>query len=891
MIAAVILLSSAQIAAQVFSPGPLSSAHKQLDGLTSCTKCHEEGGKHSNPKCLACHKEIASRIDQGVGYHARNKNELCAECHKEHKGGTGDSLIHWSMRSFNHALTGWPLHGAHQKNDCRDCHEARRILDGAVKKLLTEKKRTRTFLGLSSACTKCHFDEHRGQEGNECTRCHGNDDWKPTRFVHKPPLADFRLKGRHNSVACAKCHEDATDESTRMDAFPKPRARTYMQMQLKGIGQNSCLACHDDVHHGEFGKNCVKCHSESGWKVIKQTAHDTGFHDKTKFPLRGEHTSVACKSCHGPFPGQRAVFKGLKHETCGACHADAHEGQVKADCEKCHSVTGFTPVLFDVKMHDDTRFALAGSHRAVACNLCHKSDRGLLRKVPSSVRRELSRHGRPLLVSDVKLALPDATGKCEACHRDPHGGQFSGDKGKACDQCHQASSFDKIVFNHDDSRFPLTGKHKAVECGACHYPAADAKGHMRGIVMYKPVDTACASCHADQHVGQLAKDGVTACEQCHSTKGFKPAKFDHDKQSSFPLEGKHKTARCAACHEVIDTGTLKTARYKPLPTACASCHQDEHKGGFNDFAPAPGPSRAPAPAEAAATTKAPAPKDAKAAPPVHGATTTTAATETATTTVAGPEDALAHLALDATGKNAVGCDACHAPKGWSPARFAHDRTPFPLVGKHRGVGCVDCHGGDTSRPIPTSCAGCHQDPHAQEFGLMCRSCHTEDGFNAPNFTVDAHRRTNFPLVGRHAALPCEECHIEKRERTFSRAALACVACHAKDAARASLVTVDHARAPFTADCRTCHQPVAFTPAAFLQHEACFPILRGVHAPVSCNECHSGLRGAASTGSCAGVPVRCAECHAHNADIEAKNHKDVQGYEHKSEKCAQCHRSP
>ena len=80
-----VIIVAAFLAAQVFSPGPLSSAHKQLDGLTSCTKCHEEGGKHSNARCIECHKEIGRRIDEGVGYHARNKNQLCAECHKEGK--------------------------------------------------------------------------------------------------------------------------------------------------------------------------------------------------------------------------------------------------------------------------------------------------------------------------------------------------------------------------------------------------------------------------------------------------------------------------------------------------------------------------------------------------------------------------------------------------------------------------------------------------------------------------------------------------------------------------------------------------------------------------------------------------------------------------------------
>lgn len=254
--------------------------------------------------------------------------------------------------------------------------------------------------------------------------------------------------------------------------------------------------------------------------------------------------------------------------------------------------------------------------------------------------------------------------------------------------------------------------------------------------------------------------------------------------------------------------------------------------------------------------------------------------------VTAPAPGLPHAAPKETR-----CEACHTPKAWFPARFAHERTDFPLLGRHNGVACGDCHGSDYERPIPTSCAGCHEDPHAQEFGLMCRSCHSEDSFAAPNFLVDSHRRTSFPLTGRHAVLPCDECHVEKRERTFTRAALDCAACHARDAARASLVTVDHTQPPFAGgSCRGCHEPVSFTPARLAPHDACFPISRGVHAPVSCSECHAGLRGARLSGSCSGVPVRCAECHEHRAEVEDRHHDDVDGYEHKSAKCAACHRT-
>ena len=54
---------------------------------------------------------------------------------------------------------------------------------------------------------------------------------------------------------------------------------------------------------------------------------------------------------------------------------------------------------------------------------------------------------------------------CSDCHRqDPHRGQF----GKDCQSCHVVDGFEKVSFNHDHTRFPLTGKHAAVSCQKCH---------------------------------------------------------------------------------------------------------------------------------------------------------------------------------------------------------------------------------------------------------------------------------------------------------------------------------------------------------------------------------------------------------------------------------------
>ena len=861
VLAVVLAASGAQ--AQIFSPGVLSKGHAQLEGLGSCTKCHVEGSQHDNRTCLECHKEIGRRMDAERGFHRTVQARKCAECHREHRG-LNAKLIDWtpSREAFNHRLTGWPLEGAHKKPTCKTCHEARRIKDEDARVLLVDKGRE-TFLGLSTECVRCHFDEHRGQEGNECQRCHNQEGFRRApKFNHNDRSSKFPLVGKHATVQCRSCHEPLVDTTTPAGAWPAPVDVVYMQ--LKDIPHASCIACHDDAHRGKFGKDCLRCHTPVGWQTIKEGAQDTGFHDKHAFPLRGAHQSVSCRSCHGPFPGQAAKFKGTKFARCADCHADAHVGQLRPEegalrCESCHEVTGFLPVLFDVKLHESTRFPLEGAHRSVACNLCHKADAKVRERIPAAIKREIERRNRPLLVSAARLAMPDVVadalgdGKpagpsdCNGCHADVHAGQFAKPAGtapeprvekKACAACHATSSFAELTFKHDDSRFPLTGKHKGVACAACH-TAARGKGAQP--VAYRPLDLACASCHADEHVGQLARARGTDCSGCHVTTGFLPVKFDHDKQSVFPLDGRHQQVKCAACHRVVEVNGDKIARYKPVPTACTTCHDDEHKHAFDDFNPM----------------------------------------------VTAPS---ARRSRAATAKQETRCEGCHTPTAWTPSKFAHERTGFVLTGRHATNRCVTCHGNDTKRSLPATCAACHQDPHAQEFGLMCNSCHTTDSFGGPAFPVDAHRRSNFPLSGRHAGLPCDGCHVERRERTFTRAALDCISCHRNDAARASLTTIDHARAPIAgASCLACHVPAAFAPARFPQHEVCFPLARGSHAPVRCTECHTGLGGRTFNGSCVGVPVLCATCHVHAAEVENPRHSNVPGYEFKSEKCAGCHR--
>lgn len=83
-----------------------------------------------------------------------------------------------------------------------------------------------------------------------------------------------------------------------------------------------CVACHDDVHRGQFGKRelvrCEKCHQATHWPEL------TFVHNRdSAFKLEGAHAKVPCEKCHltKKMKDQAivVVYKPVAKE-CAACH-------------------------------------------------------------------------------------------------------------------------------------------------------------------------------------------------------------------------------------------------------------------------------------------------------------------------------------------------------------------------------------------------------------------------------------------------------------------------------------------------------------------------------------------------------------------------------------------
>src|SRR6201993_1581399 len=64
--------------------------------------------------------------------------------------------------------------------------------------------------------------------------------------------------------------------------------------------------------HGKLEVACQNCHTAAAWKPIRAIPEFD--HNKTRYPLRGMHRSVACVQCH-----TKLVFTNLGMR-CSDCH-------------------------------------------------------------------------------------------------------------------------------------------------------------------------------------------------------------------------------------------------------------------------------------------------------------------------------------------------------------------------------------------------------------------------------------------------------------------------------------------------------------------------------------------------------------------------------------------
>lgn len=284
--------------------------------------------------------------------------------------------------------------------------------------------------------------------------------------------------------------------------------------------------------------DCAVCHTTDNWNKIKTGEFN---HNKTNFPLVGQHKMVGCKKCHPTLE-----FSKAKTE-CSACHADIHEGTVGRDCNRCHNSSSW--IVANVKkIHQQVGFPLIGLHATADCNRCH--------------------------VSASSLRFNNLRSDCYSCHKYQYEATRKPNHklvglGTDCERCHNMVGREWTSvgkgFDHNGF-FPLTGAHKTTDCTSCHYEFTENNYTTK-------VKTECSDCHSPGAARTTYPAHTTlylkySCGDCHTTLNWTTlGKFgQHDSWEGI-YSGRHKGKwnTCTDCHS-------NNAAYK---VNCNKCHDDD----------------------------------------------------------------------------------------------------------------------------------------------------------------------------------------------------------------------------------------------------------------------------------------------------------------------------
>jgi hypothetical protein len=317
-------------------------------------------------------------------------------------------------------------------------------------------------------------DSPHGDFLADCTLCHSDDGWTPLEFGEEwdhAAISGFPLAGAHAAADCMSCHRS-------LDFTEHP--------------PSDCVGCHQDVHLGELGTDCGRCHTARSF--IDRALH-LRMHRMSRFPLTGAHVTLDCERCHRPVAAGKHQWVGLP-TVCEGCHRDDFRRTTDPDhealgfpmfCDECHTTRTWEAGPLT---HPSEVFPLTGAHRGLNCSECHESD-------------------------DFRAAPTD----CVGCHLDDYLGTTDPNHVVArfptrCDECHTTVSWDAARFDHDALYFPIySGTHRGVwsACSDCHqsstsfrdftcltcHDRADTDEDHQGVPGYGYDSRLCLQCHPD----------------------------------------------------------------------------------------------------------------------------------------------------------------------------------------------------------------------------------------------------------------------------------------------------------------------------------------------------------------------------------------------------------
>jgi len=622
--------------------------HKSFDNWLSASFVHPASfpltNGHANVPCESCHINNNYNLTTPLSdcgnsqCHLNTYNQTnnpphpaaasvfpiaqCSTCH---------TTVSWNTANFDHSTTGFPLTLGHANVACTACH--------------LNNNYTLTITARDCGNSQCHLTTwqntnnpvHSTAGSNfaaaNCANCHTPAGWGTATFDHS--VTGFTLIGTHMSptpTPCTSCHNGPTPyQLSSADCYGCHQA-DYLRTQTIG----GSVPNHVTAGFPITASACASCHPITTWSAGAFN------HASFGFPLTNGHANVACNLCHinnnyslqiaATDCGNSQCHLTTYNQTNAPPHTANPNSFPIAQCSNCHTTVSWTASF----NHSATGFALTGMHVSpvpTPCASCHINNNYNLTSAAC-----------------INCHLPQWQSTATLGGSVPN--HITSGFPQDCSICHSTSNWTTSTFNHNATRFPLTGAHTTVLCATCH------TDNYAGTLA-----TTCDGCHDALYVSTANMGGAVpnhvalmypkTCDSCHTTTSWLGALFNHA-STGFPLTGAHASTACNLCH----------TSSAPPPTACSGCHMDKWLSTVNLGGQVP--------------------------------------------------NHVAAALIPSSGFSLAACSTCHNTTAWTGAVFTHSWFPIGHGLNAAGGVCSVCHivAGDYSQFQCTVCHG-NNDPNSQ----------------------------------------------------------------------------------------------------------------------------------------------------------------------------------
>ncbi|HME41012.1 MAG TPA: cytochrome c3 family protein [Steroidobacteraceae bacterium] len=451
----------------------------------------------------------------------------------------------------------------------------------------------------NQACTICHTTApadystatlaanavlHTGVTSSQCAQCHGGttaltwyNNFTPKDAVLAPPHITY-LAG----TSCGSCHSSTT---YAVGGF----GPMNMTQATHAFVVTTCISCHEaglsfymgaaspllqgrpaDHTTGQMvaPNDCSICHTTANWNstalpaghmpnpgnqacTVCHTAAPTNYATLAANTVLHTGITTGCITCHGAPNATPPVFY-LNYTPKDAVLSPVHIPTSSTPCEDCHAVsfTAFSGTTMTAAKHT-LMFTVIGK----TCDACHDLSTLKFYGVTNLTTRPNGHH---------------VGQDCSGCHNPNNWDGGAAKKKVAAVTTPTRAVIGTVVAapaGATTANLATTSATAATATTAATASATNAGNRGRlgtAGVSHAGVTGNCASCHngvlaAGKGPGHIASNN--ACQNCHTTFGWLPARFDHQ----------GVTAACVSCHNGV-TAPGKPALHILTNQDCSACH-------------------------------------------------------------------------------------------------------------------------------------------------------------------------------------------------------------------------------------------------------------------------------------------------------------------------------